>query len=261
MNDPLRVAVTGVGLWLPGFPSAPAWAARRRDDTATKPVGLAFDRTNRRRASGLGRAIADAAAEAMAMAGVDAGTVPTVVGSSIGEASTMIGLLEGMWRTRTPMSPAAFTVSVHNAASGLLSISQSNRGFTTSLAADHDTPAAALFEAIGLIAAGHRQVVVVCADEAAPSNLIKDAPQWDLLAAAVVVSAAGATPRLATLHLTSGAAATLDPAPIDRSLVHNPQIGLVDLVDAVLHRRIGTLALDRGLGRGYTAALEPGDAP
>ena len=41
-----------------------------------------------------------------------------------------------------------FAVSVHNAASGLVSISTKNRAFTTSVAADYDTPAMALMEAI-----------------------------------------------------------------------------------------------------------------
>jgi hypothetical protein len=257
VNDDLSVAILGVGLWLPGFASGAAWALRQRDELAIKPVGLAFDRTNRRRASGLGRAIADAAAEAMAAAGVDASTTPVVVGSSIGEASTMIGLLEGMWRTRTPMSPAAFTVSVHNAASGLLSISQNNLGFTTSVAADYDTPAATLLEGIGLIAAGHQHVVVACADEASPNSLIKDAPQWDLLAAAIILAPANSPRRLATLQLTSATPVTLPPADVDGGLVHNPQMGLVDLVDAVQRRCTGTLALDRGRGRGYLAVITP----
>ena len=72
----------------------------------------------------------------MTAAGVDPSKAPTIVGSAIGEAATMIGLLDQMWRRHEPMSPAEFTVSVHNAASGLISICNKNRGMTTSLAAD-----------------------------------------------------------------------------------------------------------------------------
>ena len=64
------VAIQGLGLWIHGYPSVPAWSLRRRDPEAEKPQGRAFDRVNRRRAGTMGRAIADASAEAMEQAGV-----------------------------------------------------------------------------------------------------------------------------------------------------------------------------------------------
>lgn len=85
MNDAATVAITGVGLWLPGFPNTAAWLAGTADAAAAKPVGTALDRVNRRRASSLDRALADTVAAAIAMAGADATTVPIVIGSSIGE--------------------------------------------------------------------------------------------------------------------------------------------------------------------------------
>jgi hypothetical protein len=204
----------------------------------------------------LGRAVSEAAAEALQQSGDDPAAVATVVGSSIGEARTMVGLLEQMWRFETPMSPAAFTVSVHNAASGLLSISSQNRGYSTSLAADHDTPAAALLEGVGLVHAGAGPVLVVCADEALPASLLAPEDAWGLLAAAVVLesasSAAASHARLAVVH---GARADLAPAALPEPLARNPQVGLFDLVDALLRGRSGVVALDRGAGRGYAARL------
>src|SRR5690606_34655799 len=121
-----RLIVTGVGVFLPGRPSAAAWRAGVDDPTATRASGRLLDRMNRRRASALGRALVDAAAEAMDEAALDPSTVPTIVGSELGEVETMIGLLAQMWRRKEPASPAAFTMSDHNAASGLLSISTGN---------------------------------------------------------------------------------------------------------------------------------------
>lgn len=255
MSAGVTVAITGLGLWMPGYPTAVAWQQRQRDDAARKAVGLAFDRVNRRRASGLSRAIADAVEQAVVAAGDDPATVPVVVGSSIGEASTMIGLLDRMWRTTEPMSPAAFTVSVHNAASGLLSIAKKNVGFTTSLAADHDTPAAALLEGIGLVATGHRAVVVVCADEASPRSLLVQAAHWDLVAAAVVLAPAGAAGALTRLTMPAVGPSTVAAAALEDGMAHNPQVGLLDLVDAVQRGASGTIALDRGEGSGYMASL------
>lgn len=254
----MSVAVTGVGLWSPHFASATAWVEGGRSDEPIKPVGLAFDRRNRRRVSGLGRAIGDAVEEAMVAAGVDPVTTPVIVGSAIGEASTMIGLLDQMWRTREPMSPAAFTVSVHNAASGMISISKKNVGFTTSIAADHDTPAAALLEGAALVASTGGPVAVVCADEASPRSLLhRTARHWDMLAAAVVLAPASARPQLCELDLAAAAPATIRAADREPELVGNPQVGMLDLVDAVVRGERGTVALDRGEGRGFCAGIRP----
>lgn len=253
----VHVHVTGIGLWTKHYASASAF---RNDDRAPgelKPIGLAFDKRGRRRVSSLGRAIGDAVEEAVTAAGVDPVTTPVIVGSAVGEASTMIGLLDSMWRTREPMSPAAFTVSVHNAASGMISIAKKNVGFTTSLAADRDTPFAALLEGAALVATTGGPVVVVCADEASPRSLMsKDDPNWDMLAAALVLAPAGES-GLARLQLVSdgeAAPASLEPAGED-ALAGNPTVGMFDLVAAIAREERGVVALDRGHGRGYCAEI------
>jgi len=258
MTSPM-VAITGLGLWMPGYPSVDRWVRGEKDPETTKPIGRAFDRVNRRRAGRLGRAIADVVAEAIEEAAVDPATVATVVGSSIGEASPMIGLLDQLWRKKEPMSPAAFTVSVHNAASGLLSISSKNRGYTTSLAADENTPAAALLEAIGLVSTTGRPAVVVCADEEAPRRLLRAGAPWQMVAAAVVLAPPDSSENCrARMRVSSQGVASIAPAAVDELMIHNPQIGLVDLVDAVLRGSAGSVALDRGRGRGYLADLVVG---
>lgn len=174
----------------------------------------------------------------------------------------MVNLLDQLWRKKEPMSPAAFTVSVHNAASGLLSISNKNRGYTTSLAADEDTPAAALLEGIGLVVSAGRPALIVCADEESPGPLVGSCAPWAQLAAAVVLapldSAGGC---LATVRVSSEGAASIAPAAAGDHMVHNPQIGMLDLMDAVLRKESGTVALDRGAGRGFVASVTPGEGP
>ncbi|MBK8096273.1 MAG: beta-ketoacyl synthase chain length factor [Planctomycetes bacterium] len=254
MNGP-RVSILGVGIWQPQYPDTRSWRTQTAVPDAQKPVGQALDRVNRRRAGQLGRALADTAAEAMAMAGVDPATVPVIVGSSIGEATTMIGLLDQMWRNPQPMSPADFTVSVHNAASGLISIANKNRGMTTSLAADENTPAAALLEGIGMVAVSGGPVLIACGDEPAPENLAGQAPPWSMLAAAIVLGPADQSPRLGELRVTRGPAPTVRSDRFSPLAIANPQIGLGWLVDAVLHRHDGVIALDRGTGGGWVAQL------
>ena len=253
---PLHVAVLGTGLWMPGYPDLAAWRAGGEPDEAhEKPKGLALDRINRRRAGILGRAIADAAAQAMEESAVDASTVPSIVGSSIGEAA-MIGLLEQMWRTKEPMSPAAFTVSVHNASSGLLSISSKNQGYATSLAADEDTPGMALIEGLGVVHATGGPVLVVCGDEEAPRSLVQNAPHWDMLAAAVVLGPVDQAPSTAPqLTVLGGEEPTIEAVPLQDRLALSPQAGMIDLLVALQARTAGRVRLDRGTGRGYVAEL------
>jgi len=258
VNEPGTVAIVGLGLWTAGFPSAAAWASGTPDLQAQKPLGKALDKVNRRRAGPLGRALADVVAEAIAAAGADMSLVPTVIGSSIGEAATMIGLLDELWRHHNPMSPADFTMSVHNAASGLISISNKNRGMTTSLAADENTPAAALLEGIGLVLTRNTAVVVACGDEPAPPTLVQHAPPWAMLASAVVLAPLShPTAPLATLRIVVGQKAN-PRGRFEQLLVDNPQFGLLALVDAVLRHASGVIALDRGTGRGYGALVTAG---
>jgi hypothetical protein len=256
------VGVAGLGLWLPGFASLAAWSQGAPDASAVKPAGSALDRVNRRRASLLGRALADAGAQAACDAQIDLASVQTVIGSSIAEGSTLIGLLEQIWRSREPVSPAAFTMSVHNAASGLISISCGNRGFTTSLAADEDTSAAALLEAIGLVLAGGGPVVVACGDESAPAELIPEQHRWSLLAAAVVLAPLEHQgPCRARLRIVRPGVPTLSPAACAADVGRNPQAGLLDLIDAVSRAATGSVRLDRGRGLGYCAEIEPASTP
>ena len=149
----LELAITGVGLWLP-------------TEAEPKAPGELLDRRSKRRASPITLALAEVFGQAANQAQVDLATVSAVFGSALGQAHTMISLLDQMWREGTGLSPMMFATSVHNAAAGVVSIASKNRGFTTSLAADYDTPAMSLIEAAKLVATRNAPVVVACGDEA-----------------------------------------------------------------------------------------------
>src|SRR5690606_2412374 len=131
----------------------------------------------------------------------------------------------------------------HNAASGLLSISTGNRGFTTSLAADEDTPAAALFEAAGLAATTSSPVVVTCGDGEVPGAFVAEAERFGLLAVALALAPDdGRTAGRARLRGPFRAGPEdelLAPPGMERGLAKHPQVGLLDLADAVLSGRAG----------------------
>lgn len=261
MNDLL---VTGVGLWLPGVPDVDAWRAgargiTARDEAYPAPTGASIERRARRRAGPFSRALADAFAMAASQGGVDVAHTSAVFGSALGEVSTMLGLLGEMSR-HEPLSPMAFATSVHSATAGIISISGGNRGFTTSISANYDTVGAALFEARGVLHSLHTPVVVTCGDESSPAGFVDDAVAFDMLAAAITLAPAGSeAPVLARLrgpHLDAAAqGARVPAADVPPRLGRSPQVGLLDLVAAILSGHEGVVSLDRGRGRGWCVTL------
>lgn len=256
MSRGLSAQITGVGLWTPGYGNVEAWRTGASDPEVTKAKAKILDRQCSRRASPFGKAMAFAFEQAVGQAGIDVAQVATVFGSALGETHVMIKLLHQMREPEEDFSPMLFAISVHNAASGLVSISTKNRAFTTSVASDYDTPAMGLMEAIGASRDLGVPAVLVCGDEASPEGLVPEDQTFETLAGAVVVEAdSSERPGLARITDLS-----LDPvlaaaAEIPARLARNPQVGLLDLIDAVVHRRWGATRLDRGEGAGWTARV------
>lgn len=245
------VAVAGMGLHLPGFPNLVAWQ-KREPQPAVSASGALLDKHSKRRASEFTKALADAYGEALNAAQLPPTTVASVFGSALGEVSTMISLLEQMWREGGALSPMRFAGSVHNAAAGVVSIGTKNTGFTTSLGADHDTPAMALVEAIALVLTRDEPVIVACGDEASPSDLVGRTSGWDALCCALaLVPAQSAPAHLPRLSQPLIGSPTLGPPDLPGRLGHNPQAGLLDLIDVLRRGESGRLRLDRGRGHGY----------
>lgn len=261
-----EVAVLGCGAFVPGFDGLAGWASGKASTDHDAPKGGIVPLRQRRRASPLSKALADAYAEALGETKLEASSVASVFGSAIGEASTMIGLLDQMWSDSTMLSPMRFATSVHNAASGMISIATDNRGMTTAIGADYDTPAMALLEGIGLVLGRGESVIVCCGDEAPPENLVPDGAGWGLMTAAIALcpsnEASASSPRLSDLALASANSSppetsTETPATSAtlEAIGQNPNIGLLDLAVAIRSGKEGVLRLDRGAGRGFSIRL------
>ena len=255
----LKARVTGIGLWSPGYPTAAGWP-NPNPDAPTLPKAKVLDRQCARRASPFAKAMAMAFHEALVQSGAEATEVAAIFGSSLGETQVMIKLLDQMRVGQDDFSPMLFAVSVHNAASGLVSISTKNRAFTTSVAADYDTPVMGLMEAIAASADLGVPAVLVCGDEASPEGLVPELETFETLAVAVVVDATAHrehTPGLADLRgfrvETTSRSETHETIP--SRLLRNPNVGLLSVVDAIARRRFGRVPLDQGEGSGWTVEV------
>ncbi len=154
--------------WAPGVETAAQWAEwsageRSIAEEPDRPDVGFLPAMLRRRTS----RITKAALWAAHQCGAGEHTWPTVFSSRHGELHRSHGLLSELAQDE-PLSPNAFSLSVHNTASGLNSIATGNRAPSTALAAGEDTVAAGVIEAAGRIDAGAERVLLVHADERVP---------------------------------------------------------------------------------------------
>lgn len=260
------IAVTGVGLWIPGasdreeLPKLLASSHLPRQSEVSAPTGQSIEPRARRRASRLSRALADVCTQAISQAQLDASQVATVFGSTLGEAHTMITLLGQMWR-KEEMSPMGFATSVHSAASGVVSINAGNRAFTTSLSADYDTASSALMEGWAVATTMNLPTVVVCGDDHSPEDFVPEAEAFDLVAVALALCpdpVPSTTPVLGRISLPftrDQELCLLDPLTTTPQVHRNPQTGLLDVAAHLLAGRKGTVRLDRGYGNGSVLSI------
>jgi len=140
------------------------------DGEADAPPGAALLPPRvRGRASLLTRMIAQVVEQVGRAADVDLASVPLLVGSACGELDTTLQLLQMMSSDDGALSPARFQASVHNTASGQLSIATGNKGFSSCLAAGDATFCALLVEAHAWLARRGGDVVVALGEEALPA--------------------------------------------------------------------------------------------
>ena len=153
---------------MPGVRTAQQW--RDHCDSVSSPVDgeptfacLHLPSRQRRRLSALSKSALDVA---LGVLGENL-MVPVVFASRRGEVGRMVSLLQDICG-ESEASPTAFSLSVHNTATGLLSINSSNTLPSTAIAAGHDTVISALTEACTQLACGAENVLLIIAEDQLP---------------------------------------------------------------------------------------------
>lgn len=174
----------GVGLWTPGHPSFASWVDAGMPDDFDPPAGQPPGKPDadllhprlRRRTSLLTRMIVTALAEAAGRGGAAHEQTRYVVVSSWGEIETTVDLLAQLAVPSGPISPTAFHNSVHNTATGYLSIASGNHWPSTALAAGPHALEIGLLEACcGLRSPeGPGDVLLIIAEERLPVPFARD---------------------------------------------------------------------------------------
>ena len=168
------ISIRGVGLWSPGIASYADFLAQEGEPSPSGPeqpkCGIVASR-QRRGTSRIARMLCEVADQTARSGGADPETVPTLFASAWGEIDIMVGLLEQIYEGEGQLSPMRFKHSVHNAASGLVSIASKNRSFSTALAAGRQTVEQALVEAWGLLATEEEALLLVLGEDRLPEPL------------------------------------------------------------------------------------------
>ncbi len=240
------IFVTGLGFWAPGIPDAEALSAGREDPSVTRPPCDILNPRIGRYCSLVTRMAVEAFTQAGRQAGADLSRVASVFGSTYGEIQIAFEQLEMIRQEGVP-SPARFKNSVHNTASGHVSIAAGNTGFSTAIAAGGATFAMALLEAWAWLEAWGGAVIVCVADEPVPEFLTDDAP-YQALGAAFHLCAEPATlalGRMSGLRRSELRQPEAAAAATGR-WAGNPSAAALPLFEALLAGRAGTVPLEPG---------------
>lgn len=130
----------------------------------SRPGGSSVPAMLRRRLNGPGRAVCDMLAE------LDPHASSVLLHASRhGDGERTLEMLYAL-ADETPLSPARFGMSVHNAIIGAHSIASGNRRSLQAIAASGAEMAALFSEARGYLSEGERQVIVVFSDAPVPER-------------------------------------------------------------------------------------------
>ncbi|MCV2368068.1 beta-ketoacyl synthase chain length factor [Roseateles oligotrophus] len=172
---PTRFWIEQWAAWAPGIESQVQWRQWLAAPSFPISDGVAplaeMPAMMRRRIEPLGRAALQTAyalqATETATAAID--SCPVVFASRWGELARSVGMLEQL-ALGQPLSPTAFSLSVHNAIGALYSIARHDRANYLAVSAGEHSAEAGFAEAQGLLADGATAVLLVYFDAPLPAS-------------------------------------------------------------------------------------------
>ncbi len=201
--------------WAPGLTTREAWVAWAAAPSA--PLGLEVPPLDdvapmmRRRIERSARLAYHVAASCAASAAASGRDLPAIFASRHGDGARSVELLTTLAKEE-PLSPTSFGLSVHNAVAGLYSIARKDPGNFISLSAGRWSAESAFIEALGLLADGHAQVLVVVHEAALPSlyAAYRDEPDADFAWAVLLEAGRDGS----SFSLAAAALAPDEPDPV-----------------------------------------------
>jgi len=203
--------------WAPGIQGSDAWLewarAPRAPELSGSPELKFLPAMQRRRYSRLSRMALQVAFDATAPELLS--TTSCVFASRHGEAQACVELLSDIARGM-PISPTAFSHSVHNTQGGLFSIAAGNAATSSSIAAGPSTFTAGLIEALGVCERRRPEPTLLVVSDEPPPEMLRgpadELPAAYALALLVDEGAQGLAPTF-RMELGPASAASAPSAP------------------------------------------------
>ena len=165
----IQFSIASHAAWAPGVETDADWLAWANCNFliqgSSEPRIPAMPAMLRRRAGFIGKMALEVAYRCLN----GRAAVPTVFCSRHGECARSVELLQDLVR-ELPLSPTSFSLSVHNATAGLLSIARHDQANHSALSAGNSGVEHALIEACGLLADGAPEVLLVVYDGLLPDE-------------------------------------------------------------------------------------------
>jgi hypothetical protein len=248
----LCACIQGIGVLGPGLADWPSAASvlnqthpYQRERTIL-PLPSALPSAERRRAGRATQLALAVGAEAVAQAGLDAGTVPSVFSSSGGDGEVCHEICVALAGADRLISPTRFHNSVHNAPAGYWSIAHGCAEASVSLCAHDASFGAGLLEALSQLALNTQPVLLVAYDADYPQPLRARRPIPDAFGVGLLLAPRGSEPALARLkiELCDDAATNLESPELEALRISIPAARSLPLLQRLAQTRRGRIILD-----------------
>lgn len=219
----LTAYIEGIGLLGPGlngWPSSQAVLGGRQPYQAQKtivPPPALLPAAERRRCGVIVKLTLATGLEAVAAAGLDAASLPSVFSSSGGDGENCHAICEMLASDDRLISPTRFHNSVHNAAAGYWSIATGSMRTSSVLSGFDASFGAGLLEALTQVVVDDSRCVLLVCDTAYPEPLYSVRPIPDAFSVALVLAPHSSPQALAKISvgLTDDSADQLDVVSLE----------------------------------------------
>ncbi len=248
----LTAYIEGIGLLGPNladWPSSQAVLSGRQGYHSAKtvlPSPVLLPVAERRRSGVIVKLTLATGLEAIAAAGLDAASLPSVFASSGGDGENCHAICTMLASDDRQISPTRFHNSVHNTAAGYWSIATGAMTTSSVLCAFDASFGAGLLEALTQVVVDNTRTVLLACDSAYPEPLHSVRPIPDAFGIALVLAPQRSEQALAklTVDLTDADAGRLDDAALESLRIAIPAARGLPLLCSIARRQDKSLVLD-----------------
>ena len=261
----LTAYIEGIGLLGPGlsgWPGSQAVLGGQQPYQPRKtvlPSPALLPAAERRRSGAIVKLTLATGLEAIAAAGLDAASLPSVFSSSGGDGENCHVLCEMLASDDRQVSPTRFHNSVHNAAAGYWSIATGAMTASSVLSGFDASFGAGLLEALTQVVADNTRTVLLTCDTVYPEPLYSARPIPDAFGIALVLAPQRSAQALAqiSVSLTDAGADRLDDAALESLRIAIPAARGLPLLRAIALRQEKWVVVDYLDNTRLAAAIAP----